>query len=146
MTDVVVLFCGDRDWTDEFAIEVVMRGIKERIENKGNRMIVLHGNATGADTLAGRVGGKLGLDVVAVPAKWIEHDRDGNSFLQCECGDVKTCKVAGPRRNREMLFDYGPNLVFAFHDDVASSRGTKDMIKLARKHNLPNFVIGRGGM
>lgn len=47
---------------------------------------------------------------------------------------------AGSIRNRDMLraaMDAGLDLVLAFHDDIAHSRGTRDMVKIARAAQVP---------
>ena len=50
--------------------------------------------------------------------------------------------VCGDRNwtDRELLA-MCPNLVLAFHDDIESSRGTKNMVAIARKAGVPVEVI-----
>jgi len=74
---------------------------------------VIHGAARGADTLAGEAAKELGLEVIEFPADWKTYH-----------------KSAGPIRNRQMITQ-DPDFVWAFHDDIRSSKGTKDMIKVA---------------
>ena len=45
-------------------------------------------------------------------------------------------RAAGPIRNQRMLVEGKPDLVIAFHDDLESSRGTKDMIKRSLKAGI----------
>jgi hypothetical protein len=77
-------------------------------------IIVIHGAARGADTLAGQAAKELGLDVLEFPADWATYH-----------------KSAGPIRNRQMIAQ-DPDFVWAFHDDIRSSKGTKDMIRVAK--------------
>ena len=90
---------------------------------------VLHGMARGADSLAARAAYELGISVIGFRARW-----------------EKFGKAAGPIRNREML-DEKPDLVIAFHDDLESSKGTKDCVEEARRRGIPVEVISheRGG-
>lgn len=40
------------------------------------------------------------------------------------------------------MLKLGADLVLAFHDDLESSSGTKDMLTIARKAGVPVEVIG----
>ena len=102
-----VLFCGDRNWTDEDMIEAAMRLLPRDT-------IIIEGEARGADSLARKVAERLGYKVLPFPADWKEYGR-----------------AAGPIRNRQMLYEGRPDMVFAFHDDIDSSRGTKNMVSIA---------------
>jgi hypothetical protein len=59
--------------------------------------------------------GVIRSEIIAYPADW---DRDG--------------RAAGPIRNRLMLGRHPEiDLVVAFHDYIASSKGTRDMVRIA---------------
>jgi hypothetical protein len=83
----------------------------------GNVCIV-HGAAKGLDTVAAKIARELGYDVVPYEADWSTYGR-----------------AAGPIRNQQML-EERPNLVLSFHDDLLSSKGTKDMVKRALKAQI----------
>lgn len=110
-----VLVCGDRDWKD---INLIM----EAVENLGE-VVIIHGNARGADRLAGAVARTLGLPEVIVPAQWPYYG-----------------KSAGPIRNRWML-DLEPDLVVAFHDCIEESKGTKDCVNEAKRRGIPTEIF-----
>jgi hypothetical protein len=107
-----VLICGCRKFADFAAIQKVIDGL-----NDGD--IVIHGCARGADSIAGYLAKKRGLTVLEFPADWNKHG-----------------KAAGPIRNKQMLVEGKPNKVFAFYTDKSISRGTKNMVKQARKAGL----------
>lgn len=107
-----VLVTGDRWWTDAALIAIAL----EQVRAMGKIEVVIHGAARGADTLAGIEATAMGLRVIACPADWTAHG-----------------KAAGPRRNQSMLVDHKPNIVLAFHDNLAESKGTFDMVARARK-------------
>lgn len=86
-------------------------------------MEVVSGGARGADSLAALWARKNGVPFREFPADW---DRFGKS--------------AGFRRNREMLDD-GPDLVVAFSEDLAASKGTSMMVGLARDAGVPVIVV-----
>lgn len=112
-----VLVCGDRNWSDMDKIETRLKRLPE-----GTTLI--HGAARGADTLGGYVAERFcGFKVEAYPADWNKYHR-----------------AAGPIRNRQML-DQKPDLVIAFHSDLATSKGTKDCVMEARKRKIPVEVI-----
>lgn len=79
--------------------------------------------------MAGEIGRELGIPVEEYPANW---DKWGPK--------------AGPIRNSEMLEKGKPDMIWAFHDYLDTSKGTKDMVKKAAtagvsvlffKHNEP---------
>jgi hypothetical protein len=107
----LVLICGDRDWTDREMIRAKLVTMKSLI----GPFMVIHGDCRGADKIAGSEAVKLGLHVMAMPANWSLNGKN-----------------AGPIRNRLML-QYEPDLVWAFHDNLQASKGTKDMVKAARE-------------
>jgi hypothetical protein len=114
---VRVLVCGDRNWGDNEMIGRVMKALPV----EGTTLI--EGEARGADTAARDWGFYLGWTVERYAADW---DKYGKS--------------AGPIRNRQML-DARPDIVFAFHDDIENSRGTKNMVEQATKAGIPVGVF-----
>jgi hypothetical protein len=114
-----VLVCGDRDWEYYDAIEACLQ---ELLSLRGYGVLI-HGDARGADRMAGQAGDMLGMLVHAVPAEWDKHGR-----------------AAGAIRNRKML-DMKPDLVVAFHNDLAKSKGTKDCVTEARRRSIPVILV-----
>lgn len=93
--------------------------------NKYNPSLVIEGEAKGLDRMAGVCADALGITCVRMPAGWGRYGRG-----------------AGPIRNTAMLrrlilssetLDNSDILVICFHDDLSSSRGTRNMAKQARK-------------
>lgn len=75
-------------------------------------MIVIHGAARGADSIADVwATNRDAVTVVRCPANWKMEGRF----------------AAGPKRNRRML-ELGPDLVLAFFQRGAGNRGTKNMV------------------
>jgi hypothetical protein len=85
--------------------------------------MVIHGACSGADRIAGEIAEQMGLSEIACPAKW---DERGNA--------------AGPIRNQEML-KHNPDIVFAFHENISKSKGTKDMVVRALAEGIPVKII-----
>ena len=106
------LVCGDRNWTNVAAI-------RQRLQQLPADTIIIEGEARGADRAAAEAARQLGLSVLRFPADWGRYG-----------------KAAGARRNREML-DANPDLVIAFHPDLSRSKGTADMVRIARKAGVP---------
>ena len=109
-----ILICGDRDWK---LFGPIMRELRAR---RKDVTVVIHGCARGADTVAGKVAYSLGIKVERYPADWTKYG-----------------KGAGPIRNQQMLDDGKPDLVLAFHEDIASSKGTADMVRRAKEAGIP---------
>jgi hypothetical protein len=138
MLDRRVLICGDRNWSDPEPIQSLVYGMIEHQLLDGGRLFLVEGCARGADRIAcemwdGRPsdkGGVRGTNAWLVhehfPADWETHG-----------------KAAGPIRNRMMLAT-GPSAVYAFHDDITSSKGTKDMVTIAKKAGIPVYIVSHG--
>jgi hypothetical protein len=119
-----VLFCGDRNWSDR---EIVRREMLA-LHAAWPDVVICHGAARGADSLAGEEAAKLGIPVTAFPADWKKYGRG-----------------AGPIRNRQMLKEFAPTMVIALHDDLKASKGTKDMVTMARQALIPTVVRSHQG-
>jgi len=113
-----VLVCGDRNWIDGALIFEALR-----VEHFGLDTVVVDGAARGADSLGHAAALELGLQTERFPANWTRYGRG-----------------AGPIRNQQML-DGGLDLVMAFHDDLAHSKGTAHMVRIARKAGIAVRVI-----
>lgn len=116
-----VIVCGSRTW-----VEPAPR-IARAMARLDHRTLVIHGDARGADRIAGSLAYTLGNDVLPMPANW---DRDG--------------RAAGPKRNEAMLrvllalqmcgYEVA---VHAF--PVGESRGTRHMMRIAEKAGVKVF-------
>ena len=123
MTDpakkIAILITGSRDWFN-------IAAIREQLSLYDNyeEVVVIHGAANGADTIAGRISTDKQWPVFSFPARWAEHGRS-----------------AGPIRNQAMLKsltnyrDAGwETVVKAF--PLKSSVGTRDMMRIATKRGF----------
>ena len=113
---LLVLVTGAREWAD-------VEPIRRELLLLPSDSILLHGNARGADRLAGAIAAELGLDVRPRPANWEQFG-----------------KAAGIIRNREMLAE-GPDVVLAFHPNLEQAKGTKHMVRIARNAGVPVRVV-----
>lgn len=110
-----VVVCGDRNWTDRNRIFRAFSKLPLDTE-------IIHGACRGADIIAGEVAKQLGLKVREFPADWSKG------------------KAAGPIRNRQML-DEKPDFVIAFHPNLATSKGTADTVREAKRRGIKVLVI-----
>jgi predicted Rossmann fold nucleotide-binding protein DprA/Smf involved in DNA uptake len=108
-----VLICGNRTWTDWEPIYEYVRALSEDT-------IVVQGGARGADHIAAALAQDFALEVRTYPANW-----------------KKFGKRAGVLRNAEMLEKEHPDLVVAFTRNLATSKGTRDMVERARRAGIP---------
>lgn len=115
-----LLICGDRNWTDRRPIYAVLRRC-------GVGDVVIQGGAPGADSIAEQAAVALGLDNECYPAQWGRYGRG-----------------AGPIRNQQMLDEGEPDEVYAFHDNVADSKGTADMVRRAKAAGVSTYVVSHG--
>ena len=120
-----IIICGDRAWSDAEAVLKVYSVLKlyENPVTKVLEVRVIEGGADGIDEVARKLCNKLKIKYNTIEAKWAQHG-----------------KKAGPLRNQSML-RMGPTAVYAFHKNIADSRGTKDCIAQAKELNIPVKLI-----
>jgi hypothetical protein len=114
-----VIICGDRAWSNVDSIRKVVSNLKTI---HGNSLFIIEGGAAGADVIAGMICEDLSVHYAVVKALWETRGRG-----------------AGPQRNRVMLA-LEPNEVIGFHENIAASKGTKDMLTIAAKAGVVTWV------
>lgn len=126
MTRIVVT--GDRNWKNrEFVYEVLYSHLLARRQlGLLDPVILTHGDADGADKMAGWATRELNASSFNIiedphPAEWYKTSSTGKVFFD---------KGAGQKRNSKMLNlqDPPPSLVIGFHNDIESSKGTKNCV------------------
>jgi hypothetical protein len=121
-----LLVCGSRTWTDWTTLASHIEAIVNARPAR-EAIVLIHGDAPGADQQAGKLARIHGWMLQVYPATW---QRDG--------------RAAGPRRNVRMLRDGEPHLVLAFVDKpLDQSRGTAHMVGIARHAGIPVQIIER---
>lgn len=111
-----ILVTGSRDFDNG---QMVLDAIMDE-QTPGERIILIHGAAKGADELAGIAGTYLPEILVAsVPADW----KNDGKF------------AAGPIRNAAML-DLEPDIVLAFYKTGAANRGTQNCVDQATARGI----------
>lgn len=110
-----ILVSGDRNWTDRLLMESVLRQYFET-----QSCILIHGAARGADSMAETIAKKYLVTILSYPAQWETYG-----------------KKAGILRNAQMLSEH-PDIEIAlfFHYNIATSKGTKDMLQRAQKSGI----------
>lgn len=135
----MILVTGDRHWTDRELIDIALR--RHRMKNEvtiqgGNGYI----NNRPCNTFDELLAADRGADALAVQVcsshRWVYQT------FWADWG--KFGRAAGPIRNRLML-SLAPRVVIAFHDDLKSSRGTKDMLKAATSKGFDCFLWNSKG-
>ena len=116
---MVVLVCGSRFYSDYARVYQYLKSLEWVSQ-------VVAGGCRGADALAVRAAKACGYPFREFPADW-----------------RKFGKAAGPIRNQRMLDEGKPDLVLAFHENPDESKGTKDMIRRARRQGIPVRLIGK---
>ena len=115
-----LLVCGGRNYQDYTTLSKVLN----KFHRENGFTTLIHGAASGADTLAGRWAKAHDVPVEPYPAQWKTHD-DGCSP---HCRNNSYCRRAGFRRNERMLNHGKPEMVIGF----PGGPGTASMLKLAR--------------
>lgn len=108
-----VLITGSRAWVRESTIH---RALDAVIHQWGTNVIIVHGTARGADTIAGDYARSKGLRVEEHPADWNKYG-----------------KRAGYVRNAEMV-TLDADVVLAFV--INNSAGAMSTVKMAENKNM----------
>jgi len=131
MKQFKVLVCGGRDYSNKDRLYGVLENIYRKAidEEKYEQVVFIHGGAKGADSLVNKYCRErmtsndpyyYNMDVEKYPADWKSHG-----------------KSAGPIRNRQMLNEGKPNIVFCFQ----GGKGTAHMRKIAKEANIPTLDV-----
>lgn len=127
-----ILITGGRSWEDYWTINDAILDACSWQEQMNldpdfdpASITVIHGNARGADTLAGEIAKVHLMTVEVYPARWDIYGRG-----------------AGPIRNQEMV-DSGADRCLAFMNP--NSIGTADCVGRARKAGIPITIYHANG-
>lgn len=119
---VRIIFCGDRNWEDYQKILEIAHVLKTELD-----FIMIQGGAPGGDELSERAAIELEIQCERYDADWEKYGR-----------------AAGPIRNTQMRVKGRADGVVAFHMDIASSKGTKNMVDQSIKAGLPVWIYTDG--
>jgi hypothetical protein len=136
MARFCVLVTGDRNWIDVDRVNETLHPSRFDSNTQsmgptvptGPMVTVIHGGCHGLDLIAANVSKIYGYVVEEFPAEWGKYG-----------------KGAGPIRNKQMLDRLLSNsasttrIVLAYHNDISSSKGTKNMISQVLKTDVPVF-------
>lgn len=137
--DFYILVCGSRDWEDYTFILRTLRVLNDVCVETNGQLHVISGaqraesedgaHWIGADWLAIEACMELEVPFHGYPAQW--------SLARKHYG--KNWRRAGTDRNAWQLRENRTRLEqgIAFHDDISSSKGTKDMVDRLRKAQVP---------
>lgn len=110
-----VVIAGSRDFDDyETLKEFCNKVLKDRMET--NKIVIVSGNARGADRLGEKYAEEMGFEIDSHPALWGKYG-----------------KYAGFQRNIEMA--EVADAAIMFWD--GKSKGTKHMIEQCKQHHIP---------
>jgi len=144
--DFYILVCGARDWDDYEMIHDVIADIEKRTRRDEMQLHVISGAQrkdsenggynesywVGADWLAIEACVELQIPFHGYPAQWeLAKERYGKNWRR-----------AGIDRNAWQLREHRHHLAegHAFHDSIADSKGTKDMVDRLRKAEVPYTI------
>ncbi len=113
-----VVIGGCRNYKNYNDFKSTLNDYFEKLE-KNYQIIIISGHCSGVDTMAEQYAYEKGYTLEIFPADWKKYG-----------------KAAGPKRNEEMV--KASNTVIAFWDN--SSKGTKNLITTAEKHNK-NIIV-----
>lgn len=112
-----VLVCGGRDFRDR---DAVFRALDE-IHARTPIDTIIHGGASGADSLAAEWAHSRNVSREAYVPNWELHG-----------------KAAGPIRNQQMIDEGKPDMLVSF----TGGKGTLDMVGRAKKAGIRHLAVG----
>ena len=121
------MVCGGRDFGSADRAHRALNRLHER----HGFSVVVHGAASGADTIAKQWAESVGIRDEPYPANWSDLSQPG-AVVRTNRGGRQYDARAGSRRNQRMLDEGRPDLVVAF----PGGNGTADMVKRARAAGL----------
>lgn len=110
---------GDRNWDNPELIEKYIV-----ILNEFGDLVVIEGEARGADTHARLACEKHRIPFESYPANWEKYG-----------------KAAGPIRNKQMIIEGKPTHGLGFHRSITESRGSKNMRDQLIAAHIPVRII-----
>lgn len=116
---MIICISGDRNRKDIYE-KKIRKDISSfvGVEN----VFFIFGDCTGVDTIAKNICEEYKLPFKVFTAKWHKYG-----------------KAAGYKRNNKMI-KRNPDIVMAYHSDIANSKGTKMCVELARKKNIKVII------
>lgn len=129
-----ILVTGSRDWVDADTIRTAFRKHTSDI-SVASDVTVVHGAATGADTLSGKIAQMHGFMVEEHPANWDDCGDDcGPEHYRYRYDRTPYCPRAGFKRNALMV-DLGADICLAFIRN--GSKGAGMTARMAEKAGIP---------
>lgn len=144
-----LLVCGDRNWSDREYVYSILDFYKSSFARKNDPIeYVIEGECTGADEFGGDWAQNRGV-LLLTRFPWIKVRPNSRTSTAVNAGLHRGFpalwavhrRAAGPIRNKEMLDKGSPTFGIAFHNDIENSAGTKGMINLLVKSNIPYVLM-----
>ena len=129
-----ILVTGSRDWSNVETIRQALLDHTSDVEYVSDVLIV-HGAATGADTLSGRIARNFGFMVEEHPANWDDCGDDCNpEHWRYRYDNTPYCPRSGYKRNALMV-NLGADICLAFIRN--GSKGAGMTARMAEKAGIP---------
>jgi hypothetical protein len=139
---VRLLVFGSRTFDDEFIVGTVLHGFLSECEDRGEVLIIIDGEAPGADSLAGAFygGAEDGIHGIHEDVAHERYAADWNSYGN----------AAGPYRNQREIDRGKPDIAVGFVDGVdtrgrPNTRGSADMHDRLLAAGVSTYLVLRGG-
>lgn len=130
MTSFRILVTGSRTWRDAPTISKAMLDAVADGNPFGWGVILVHGDALGADRIAAKYAKDFGWSVEKHPVRWDQHSKDCPAWHEGE----RICKRAGMVRN-EYMVSLGADICLAFIRDGSS--GATACARMAKDKGIP---------
>jgi hypothetical protein len=127
-----VLVCGGRNYNDKaYAFAFLDVLYSRRLYRSDEPLVIIHGAATGADSLGKLWAATVGAEVLPFPAAWTDLSHP-DAVIRTRRDGTQYDALAGHRRNQHMIDEGKPDLAVAF----PSGTGTADMVRRLKQANI----------
>lgn len=135
-----ILVAGGREYNNRGLIATICEGALIRsMQRNDPALTVINGLAKGADSIADQW---ARVKILCNFVLRFQHHSVYPVFLEGYAADWENHhKAAGPIRNKRMLDEGKPDIVYAFSNDITNSKGTANMITQSKKAKVPTVLI-----
>ena len=147
-TIIKIIIAGSRNFSNyellKNSMDRIISKIQKQDKNKDYEIEIIEGEALGADALGRQYGFEKGYKIKAFPADWYDLSANPCVIRKNKRG-IEYNVLAGFNRNKDMAEyakDAEKSILVAFWD--GKSKGTKNMIDIAKKNGLEINIIKEG--
>jgi hypothetical protein len=121
-----LLIAGGREYNNVDNVILFINAAMNAAARNDQTLIIVHGAALGADSLAGKLGKEAGLEIIEMPADWNKYGKSAGYKRNIQMADLLIEKQKEGNRCEVLTFQGGNGTKHM--RDIAQSKGLKLVI------------------